>query len=132
MAGCIISTLAFTRASKWVVGGDGTSYFPSKLIWMTTLTANCSVYPSAPELNDIVKPCKFRSLSISTGQLVKESCYINSEVIPSIVESRWYNSTLSEGGQVEVNSLSFWPGKCKLWCSQFGLLPRIKMAFDNV
>ena len=54
-----------------------------------------------------VKPSKGRSVSISKGTLVEERFYTEVEVIPSIVEKhvkslgRWYNSTLSDQGQVE-------------------------------
>ena len=90
-----------------------------------------------------VKPSKCRSVSISKGKLVEERFYIDGEVIPSIVEKpvkslgRWYNSTLSDRGQVSelrefiVKAIStidktFLPGKLKLWCLQFGLLPCIR------
>ena len=86
-----------------------------------------------------VKPSKCRSVSISKGKLVEERFYIDGEVIPSLVEKpvkslgRWYNSTLSDRGQVSdhrkfivkassITDKTFLTGKLNMWCSQFGLL----------
>ena len=74
---------------------------------------------------------------------MEESFYTDSEVISSIVEKpvkslgRWYNCTLSDRGEVEelrefivktINTIdkTFLLDKLKLWCLQFGLLPRIR------
>ena len=71
--------------------------------------------------------------------MVEERFYIDGEVIPSLVEKpvkslgRWYNSTLSDRGQVSdhrkfivkassITDKTFLTGKLKLWCLQFGLL----------
>ena len=96
MAGCIISTLAFTmaieeiiRAFKWVVGGerlqDGTrlppiqAYMDNMMTLTTTAPCTCRLLA---KLNDNlkwarmkVKPSKCRSVSISKGKLVEEFLY---------------------------------------------------------
>ncbi len=89
-----------------------------------------------------IKPSKSRSISIIKGQIVNERFYINDEPIPTILEKpikslgRWYNTDLKDAKQVEqlkqdtisglkqINSTAL-PGKLKLWCLQFGLLPRL-------
>ena len=70
---------------------------------------------------------------------MEEGFHINGELIPAIVEKpvkslgRWYNSSLSDRGQVSefresiVKAFStidktLLPGKLKVWCLQFGLL----------
>ncbi len=87
-----------------------------------------------------IKPSKSRSISIVKGQIVNERFLINGEPIPTILEKpikslgRWYNTDLKDAEQVEqlkqdtisglkqINSTAL-PGKLKLWCFQFGLLP---------
>ncbi len=89
-----------------------------------------------------IKPSKSRSISIIKGQIVNERFYINDEPIATILEKpikslgRWYNTDLKDAGQVEqlkqdtisglkqINSTAL-PGKLKLWCLQFGLLPHL-------
>ncbi len=89
-----------------------------------------------------IEPSKSRSISIIKGQIVNERFYINGEPIPTILEKpikslgRWYNTDLKDTKQVEqlkqdtisglkqINSNAL-PGKPKLWCLQFGLLPRL-------
>ncbi|KAL1282810.1 hypothetical protein QQF64_001613 [Cirrhinus molitorella] len=103
MAGCTISPLAFVmameliiRASRWVVG----------------------------------------------GKLTDERFYISEEPIPTVLEKpikslgRWYNAEIKDTQQFEqirqdlanrlkkINNTAL-PGKLKLWCYQFGLLPRL-------
>lgn len=89
-----------------------------------------------------IKPSKSRSISIVKGQIVNERFYINYSPITTILEKpikslgRWYNSDLKDAEQVEqlrqdtisglkqINSTAL-AGKLKLWCLQFGLLPRL-------
>ncbi len=89
-----------------------------------------------------IKPSKSRSISIVKGQIVNERFLINGEPIPTILEKpikslgRWYNIDLKDAEQVEqlkqdtisglkqINSTAL-PGKLKVWCFQFGLLPRL-------
>ncbi len=89
-----------------------------------------------------IKPSKSRSISIIKGQIVNERFYINDEPIPTILEKpikslgQWYNTDLKDAEQVEqlmqdtisglkqINSTAL-PGKLKIWCLQFGLLPRL-------
>lgn len=90
-----------------------------------------------------VKPSKSRSVSIVKGKLKQERFMMEGEVIPSIQEKsvkslgRWYTAALNDKEQVvelrkdmveAINRIdkSFLPGKLKLWCLQFGLLPRIR------
>uniref|UniRef100_A0A3B1K6T8 Reverse transcriptase domain-containing protein n=1 Tax=Astyanax mexicanus TaxID=7994 RepID=A0A3B1K6T8_ASTMX len=90
-----------------------------------------------------VKPSKSRSVSIVKGKLIQERFMMEGEVIPSILEKpikslgRWYTAALNDKEQVEglrtemveaINRIdkSFLPGKLKLWCLQFGLLPRLR------
>ncbi|XP_076879265.1 uncharacterized protein LOC143527830 [Brachyhypopomus gauderio] len=90
-----------------------------------------------------VKPSKSRSVSIVKGKLTQEKYVMEGEVIPSILEKsvkslgRWYTAALNDKEQVvelrkelgeAINSIdkSFLPGKLKLWCLQFGLLPRLR------
>uniref|UniRef100_A0A3B3B355 Reverse transcriptase domain-containing protein n=1 Tax=Oryzias melastigma TaxID=30732 RepID=A0A3B3B355_ORYME len=88
------------------------------------------------------KPGKSRSISVVKGQVVNEQFYIRDEPIPTILEKpikslgRWYNADLKDTQQVEqlrqntadclkkIDNTSL-PGKLKLWCYQFGLLPRL-------
>ena len=89
-----------------------------------------------------VKPSKSRSISIVKGKVVGKKFVINDEVVPTVLEKpvkslgRWYDASLSDKGQFEelrqemiqgISSIdkSGLPGKLKLWCLQFGLLPRL-------
>lgn len=86
-----------------------------------------------------IKPSKSRSISIVNSD---EKFNINGEAIPTLQEKpiqslgRWYNAELKDTQQVEelrqntinglkqIDSIAL-PGKLKLWCFQFGLLPRL-------
>ncbi|XP_042072404.1 uncharacterized protein LOC121813033 [Haplochromis burtoni] len=88
------------------------------------------------------KPSKSRSISIIKGKLTAEQFYISGEPIPTVLEKpikslgRWYNADLNDMWQLEqlrqnladdlkqINNTAL-PGKLKLWCFQFGLLPRL-------
>ncbi|KAI2644850.1 hypothetical protein H4Q32_030713 [Labeo rohita] len=88
------------------------------------------------------KPSKSRSISIVKGQLTGERFYISEEPIPTVLEKpikslgRWYSADLKDTQQIEqlrrdlanglkqINNTAL-PGKLKLWCYQFGLLPRL-------
>ncbi len=89
-----------------------------------------------------IKPSKSRSISITKGKLSDQRFFINSEPIPTISEKpikslgRCYDASLRDCSQVEqlkqdvardLKKLdhSMLPGKLKLWCLQFGLLPRL-------
>ncbi|XDV11573.1 hypothetical protein PO909_000474, partial [Leuciscus waleckii] len=87
-----------------------------------------------------IKPSKSRSISIVKGQLTNERFQVNNEPIPTVLEKpikslgRWYSAELKDSKQVEqlrqdtisglkkINNTAL-PGKLKLWCFQFGLLP---------
>ncbi|KAL6470906.1 hypothetical protein MHYP_G00195560 [Metynnis hypsauchen] len=89
-----------------------------------------------------IKPCKSRSISVVKGQITNDTFTINNEPIPTILQKpikslgRWYNATLNDTEQIEqlrqdtisglkqINNTGL-PGKLKLWCYQFGLLPRL-------
>ncbi|KAJ8393735.1 hypothetical protein AAFF_G00057880 [Aldrovandia affinis] len=89
-----------------------------------------------------IKPNKPRSISIVKGELKDVRFCIGDDPIPTVSEQpvkslgRWYNASLKDKEQVQqlrqdiVNGLdninkTLLPGKLKLWCLQFGLLPRI-------
>ncbi|KAJ8417382.1 hypothetical protein AAFF_G00286090 [Aldrovandia affinis] len=89
-----------------------------------------------------IKPNKSWSISIVKGELKDVRFCIGDDPIPTVSEQpvkslgRWYNASLKDKEQVQqlrqdiVNSLdninkTLLPGKLKLWCLQFGLLPRI-------
>ena len=88
------------------------------------------------------KPSKSRSLSVVKGKLSDQRFYIGEEPIPMVAEKpikslgRWYDATLKDTVQVEqlrqdtISGLqciekTMLPGRLKLWCLQFGLLPRL-------
>ena len=89
-----------------------------------------------------IKSSKSRSVSIIKGQLTNKRFHINNEPIPTVLEKpikslgRWYSAELRDSKQVEqlkqdtmsglkqINNTAL-PGKLKLWCFQFGLLPRL-------
>ena len=89
-----------------------------------------------------IKPSKSRSISIAKGKLTNERFHVNNEPIPTVLEKpikslgRWYSAELKDSEQVEqlrqdtisglkqINNTAL-PGKLKLWCFQFGLLPRL-------
>ena len=89
-----------------------------------------------------LKPKKSRSLPLASGEYKSVRFQISGENIPTAKEEslkslgRWYSLPLtdchhgvelhkivSEG--LEAIKKSGLPGKFKLWCFQFGLLPRI-------
>ncbi len=89
-----------------------------------------------------IKPNKSRSISIVKGQLKNVKFCIGDDPIPTVSEQpvkslgRWYNVSLRDKDQVQqvrqdfTNNLeninrTLLPGKLKLWCLQFGLLPRV-------
>ena len=88
------------------------------------------------------KPSKSRSISIVGGKLVNKRFLIGETQIPTISEmpvkslGRWYNESLTDKEQCRqvredlIKGLSIidktpLPGRLKLWCFQFGLLPRL-------
>lgn len=89
-----------------------------------------------------IQPSKSRSLSIIKGRLSDHQFFIGEEPIPTMMEKpvkslgRWYDATLKDTEQVDqlrrdtFNGLeridkSLLPGRLKLWCFQFGLLPQL-------
>lgn len=89
-----------------------------------------------------IKPSKSRSISIVKGELKNVKFLIGDDPIPTVSEQpvkslgRWYNASLKDKDQVQqlkqditnnledINKTPL-PGKLKLWCLQFGLLPRV-------
>ena len=89
-----------------------------------------------------IKPNKSRSISIVKGELKDVKFCIGDDPIPTVSEQpvkslgRWYNASLRDKDQVQqlrqviisgldnINKIPL-PGKLKLWCLQFGLLPRV-------
>jgi len=85
---------------------------------------------------------KLRTVSIVKGKVVDKTFFINGEAIPTVSEKpvkslgRWYDGDLKDTVRVgevrrkameglkSMNSCAL-PGKLKLWCIQFGLLPRL-------
>ncbi len=89
-----------------------------------------------------IKPSKSRSISIVKGKLSEHRFYVGEEPIPTVAEKpvkslgRWYHATLKDSEQVdqlgqdtmsglESINKTMLPGRLKLWCLQFGLLPRL-------
>ena len=89
-----------------------------------------------------IKPSKSRSISIVKGQLKDVRFCIGDDPIPTVSEQpikslgRWYNKSLRDKDQVqqvrqdiadglENIDKTLLPGRLKLWCLQFGLLPRV-------
>lgn len=93
------------------------------------------------------KPIKSRSLSIVKGKIANERYHVNNEPIPTVLEkpikslSRWYSTDLKDMKWVEqlrldtisglklINNTTL-PGKLRLWCFQFGLLPRLMLPIS--
>ena len=88
------------------------------------------------------KAKKSRSVSIKRGKIVERRFHIAGEDIPQVSEQgvkslgRWYEGNLNDKHRgVEVyNKVVEWlklvdkaliPGNAKIWCCQFGLMPRI-------
>ena len=89
-----------------------------------------------------IKPSKSRSISVVKGKLSEQRFFIGEEPIPTVSEKpvkslgRWYDANLKDKDQVhqlrqdticglESIDKSLLPGRLKLWCLQFGLLPRL-------
>ena len=89
-----------------------------------------------------IKPGKSRSIAIVKGKLSDHRFHIGEEAIPTVSEKpvkslgRWYDSSLKDKEQVEqlrkevardLKAIdgTMLPGKLKLWCMQYGLLPRL-------
>ena len=88
------------------------------------------------------KPTKSRSISIIKGKVVDKTFFINGEAIPTVSEKpvkslgRWYDGDLKDTVRVgevrqqaveglkSIDSCAL-AGKLKLWCFQFGVLPRL-------
>ncbi|KAI2667638.1 Retrovirus-related Pol polyprotein from type-2 retrotransposable element R2DM [Labeo rohita] len=89
-----------------------------------------------------LKPSKSRSISIVRGKLIDQKFHIDETPIPMVLEmpvkslGRWYNASLNDSDQTDqlreetikglesINN-TLLPGKLKLWCLQFGLLPHL-------
>ncbi|KAL3991385.1 ubiquilin-like protein [Sarotherodon galilaeus] len=73
------------------------------------------------------KPSKSHSISIIKGKLTAKQFYISGEQISTVLEKpikslgRWQNLA---NDLKRINNTAL-PGKLKLWCFQFGLLPRL-------
>jgi len=95
----------------------------------------------------VVSLCSYCSISIIKGQLTNERFQVNNEPIPTVLEKpikslgRWHSAELKDWKQVEqlrqdtisglkkTNNTAL-PGKLKLWCFQFGLLPRLMLPIS--
>ena len=90
----------------------------------------------------LIKSSKSRSISIVKGKLVNQKFFIENEPIPTVTEKpikslgRWYSSKLRDSEQtiklkqvlmegLECIDRTALLGKHKIWCLQFGLLPRL-------
>lgn len=89
-----------------------------------------------------IKPSKSRSISIVKGVLSDLKFFIGEEPIPTVSErpvkslGRWFDASLRDKEQVaqlqrdihdgvQAIENTELPGKLKIWCLQFGLLPRV-------
>ncbi len=89
-----------------------------------------------------LKPSKCRSISIVKGQVTDQRFHVGVTPVPTVSEmpvkslGRWYDAKLKDTEQFEhlKNYTSMYmerikktllPGKLKLWCFQFGILPRL-------
>lgn len=89
-----------------------------------------------------IKLNKSRSISVVKGKLSEQRFYIGDKPIPTVSEKpvkslgRWYEANLKNKDQVdqlrqptiyglERIDKSLLPGRLKLWCLQFSLLPRL-------
>lgn len=84
------------------------------------------------------KPRKSRSISIGRGRLVNERFHVNNKPILIVLEKRVkslgrpqrHNPELRKdivSGLNKINKTAL-PGKLKLWCFQFGLLPCLTLS----
>lgn len=130
---------------------QGGQWLPPIRAYMDDLTTLTSTVPCTRQLlaklQDNIswarmefKPSKSRSISIVGGKLTNQRFYLGETPIPMILEQpvkslgRWYNESLKDGEQNNklreetikgLNTIDkiLLPGKLKLWCLQFGLLP---------
>ncbi|KAL1279297.1 hypothetical protein QQF64_025970 [Cirrhinus molitorella] len=141
------------RASKWVVGGERlqcNQRLPPIRAYMDDLTTLTTTVPCTRRLLEKLhqnitwarmklKPSKCRSISIIKGQVTDQRFYIGGIPVPTVLEmpikslGRWYSAKLKDTEQFEhlksdtrmymerINKT----GKLKLWCFQFGILPRL-------
>ncbi len=89
-----------------------------------------------------LKPSKCRSISIVKGQVTDQRFHVGGTPVPTVSEmpvkslGRWYDAKLKDTEQFEhlKNDTSMYmerinktllPGKLKLWCFQFGILPKL-------
>ncbi|KAJ8010150.1 hypothetical protein DPEC_G00071990 [Dallia pectoralis] len=156
MAGCTISSLAFTmameviiRASRWVVGGEKTKNgiclppIRAYMDDMTTLTttAACTrrllgkLQENIKWARMTIKPNKSRSISIVKGQLKNVRFCIGDDPIPTVSEQpvkslgRWYNASLGDKDQVQQESLNWLSQEYN--CSKVRLLMTLKDSSDQ-
>ncbi len=143
------------RASRWVVGQKLKSglRLPPIRAYMDDMTILTTTKACARRLlNKLqeniqwarmeIKPSKSRSISIVKGKLSEHRFYVGEEPIPTVAEKpvkslgRWYHAILKDSEQVdqlrqdtmcglEIINKTMLPGRLKLWCLQFGLLPRL-------
>ncbi|KAK0142426.1 hypothetical protein N1851_019805 [Merluccius polli] len=143
------------RASKWVVGGErlqGNQRLPPIQVYMDDLTTLTTTVPCTKRLLEKLhqnitwarmklKPSKCRSISIVKGQVTDQRFHVGGIPVPTVSEMpvkslrRWYVK-LKDTEQFEQlkNDISKYmerisktvlPGKLKVWCFQFGILPRL-------
>ncbi|XP_062888558.1 uncharacterized protein LOC134337458 [Mobula hypostoma] len=89
-----------------------------------------------------IKPSKCRSISIVKGQVTDKRFHIDGTPVPTVSEmpvkslGQWYDAKLKDTEQfkqLKKDTITYiarinktWlPGKLKLWCFQFGILPRL-------
>ncbi len=87
-----------------------------------------------------LKPSKCRSISIVKGQVTDQRFHVGGTPVPTVSEmpvkslGRWYDAKLKDTEQfghlkndtsmyMERINKTLLPGKLKLWCFQFGILP---------
>lgn len=117
---------------------------------MTTITtANACTKRLLSKLHDNfkwarmeIKPSKSHSISIVKGKLTNDRFYINKDPIPTVLEQpikglrRCYDANLKDSQQVQQMRMdtitglrhidkSALPGKLKVLCLEFGLLPHL-------
>ncbi|KAG7495746.1 hypothetical protein JOB18_004645 [Solea senegalensis] len=141
------------KASKWVVGGERLhckQRLPPIRAYMDDLTTLTTTVPCTKRLLEKLhqnitcartklKPSKCRSISIMKGQVTDQRFHVGGTPVPTVSEmpikslGRWYDAKLKDTEQFEqikndtskhINK-TLLPGKLKLWCFQFGILPRL-------
>lgn len=143
------------RASKWVVGGERlqcNQRLPPIRAYMDVLTPLTTTVPCTKRLLEKLhqnitwarmklKPSKCRTISIVKGQVTDQRFYVGGTPVPTVSEmpvkslGRWYDVKLKDTEQFEhlKNDTSMYmeciktllQGKLKLWCFQFGIIPRL-------